>query len=263
MYIKLGEYKEPEKYTVTFDSKGGSSVDDITINAGETIDTLPTPIKENSTFSGWYIEETKVNAPYTPNSDITLYAKWDVDSFAVVFKEDGECIFNGQNQPVTGDNCTSADGVLAYINTGIELFNEENINKDFEVGFSITSRGNSESQGTMFSDMDESGSPWPGLVYRYDGRNINYDEIAANANNNISIENDYYNANIINVIFKKVDGILYVKINDEEFEELISLEEMLRTFNVAATFGASLDKNGNPQRHFVGTLSNMYIKLAE
>ncbi len=40
---------EPTKYTITFDEQGGSTVDDITEEAGKSI-TLPTPTKEGYEF---------------------------------------------------------------------------------------------------------------------------------------------------------------------------------------------------------------------
>jgi len=71
-------------FTVTFDSDGGSEVDDITgVSNGATIDEPETPTKDLHTFDGWYEDEALTEswtfATDTVTSDITLYAKWISD----------------------------------------------------------------------------------------------------------------------------------------------------------------------------------------
>ena len=39
------------------------------------------------------------------------------------------------------------------------------------------------------------------------------------------------------------------------------MSSLTKTFHVPLTFGASLDKNGNPQRQFTGTLANLYAEI--
>ena len=67
-------------YTVTFDSKGGSAVDSITVKEGNAIGTLPSPSKGGHTFAGWFKGEDFIN-PFTETTavydNITIYAKWD------------------------------------------------------------------------------------------------------------------------------------------------------------------------------------------
>lgn len=78
------------KYTVNFDSMGGSSV-----SSAEVIENLlatePTaPTKTNYTFGGWYKEDTLTNKwDFTTDKvtgNITLYAKW---LCTVTFDSDG------------------------------------------------------------------------------------------------------------------------------------------------------------------------------
>jgi uncharacterized repeat protein (TIGR02543 family) len=68
------------QYTVTFDSNGGSSVDQQTINYGGKATQPINPTKIGYTFSGWYKESTFTNLwdfnVDTVNSDTTLYAKF-------------------------------------------------------------------------------------------------------------------------------------------------------------------------------------------
>ncbi|MBP3840523.1 MAG: InlB B-repeat-containing protein [Bacilli bacterium] len=69
------------KYKVTFNANGESvSPTLIKINIGDSIDKLPTPtIPTAKVFEGWYTEQTdgeKVEEPYTPTKNITLYARY-------------------------------------------------------------------------------------------------------------------------------------------------------------------------------------------
>ena len=68
------------KYTVSFNSDGGSDISDIEVNPGDSIDELPTPTKADSVFVGWFesvTDENPVTEPYTPSGNITLIAKWN------------------------------------------------------------------------------------------------------------------------------------------------------------------------------------------
>lgn len=70
-----------QDYTVTFDSKGGSTVSAQTVPKGEAIGAEPETTKEGYTFGGWYASSIfsgdKIVFPYTPAKNIKLYAKWD------------------------------------------------------------------------------------------------------------------------------------------------------------------------------------------
>ena len=67
------------RYTVTFDTQGGSAVDKKTVTRNNTVSKPEDPIKEGYTFEGWFTDadcteaydfDTKVT------KNITLYAKW-------------------------------------------------------------------------------------------------------------------------------------------------------------------------------------------
>jgi uncharacterized repeat protein (TIGR02543 family) len=66
-------------YTVTFNSKGGSSVESRFIRDGYAIGTLPVPTRTNYTFSGWWTEETEgaqIDALTLVSENVTYYAHW-------------------------------------------------------------------------------------------------------------------------------------------------------------------------------------------
>lgn len=64
-------------YTVTFDTKGGSNISNVTVNEDETLTRPADPTKEGYTFVNWVTKDGKVydfNSPIT--SDLTLKAVW-------------------------------------------------------------------------------------------------------------------------------------------------------------------------------------------
>ena len=70
--------KKAETITITFDSKGGSAVDPITINKGAELILPKNPTYAGYTFKGWYdINETPIHNNVLLEEDTTLYAKWE------------------------------------------------------------------------------------------------------------------------------------------------------------------------------------------
>ena len=74
-----GKGDEEVKYTVTFESNGGSDIESLKLSAGEEIPVPAAPEKEYFTFEYWCGDKA-LTARYTfgvmPAQDITLYAKW-------------------------------------------------------------------------------------------------------------------------------------------------------------------------------------------
>lgn len=79
---------EQTKYTITFDSKGGSAVNSITAEAGSAINAPDNPTKAGYEFVGWYesndfgatLNDTPFTFSYMPARVFTLYAKWGLES---------------------------------------------------------------------------------------------------------------------------------------------------------------------------------------
>ncbi|WP_287045762.1 InlB B-repeat-containing protein [Treponema sp.] len=78
-----------QKYTVHFESNGGTAVADFT---GNEIISAVTPFKEDYTFAGWYLNSDfsgdAVSFPLSLNANITLYAKW-LKNYTVSFNSNG------------------------------------------------------------------------------------------------------------------------------------------------------------------------------
>ena len=82
-------------YTVTLNPNGGSvnpTTKDVTYN--ETYGTLPTPIRENFGFDGWYTEinggdKVESNTKVTKTENHTLYAHWTAGAYSITYNLNG------------------------------------------------------------------------------------------------------------------------------------------------------------------------------
>lgn len=63
-------------YRVTFDSNGGSEVDEQYISVGETVTEPTNPVKDGYTFNGWYYNDTKYDFDKKVSQDMVLTARW-------------------------------------------------------------------------------------------------------------------------------------------------------------------------------------------
>ena len=111
-YYKKTEATDPEppqKYTVQFDTDGGTAVSDMTVS---TIAKSPVTTKKGYTFVGWYTESSftnKVTFPYEVTRAQTLYAKWEQNGpEKIVFSVDGNGVLTG----VSGLTANNTDVVI-------------------------------------------------------------------------------------------------------------------------------------------------------
>ncbi len=84
----------PKKYTVTFDSVGGTAVSTQTVEEGKSITEPEAPTKADDTFLYWYLEDKTFVFDfdnYVVSSKITLKARWqsDVETYTVTFDSVG------------------------------------------------------------------------------------------------------------------------------------------------------------------------------
>lgn len=66
----------PKKYTVKFDTKGGSKIKNQIITSGKKVSKPKNPTKKNYLFAGWYNGKTKYNFNKPVTKNLTLTAKW-------------------------------------------------------------------------------------------------------------------------------------------------------------------------------------------
>jgi len=84
------------KYTVVFDTEGGSSIKTQTIESGKVVKKPQDPTKEGFTFKGWYYNNKEYNFNTKVTRNMVLIAKWEknaaseeVTKYTVVFNTEG------------------------------------------------------------------------------------------------------------------------------------------------------------------------------
>ncbi len=89
--VTVKQVTPPTQYTVTFDSKGGTSVPSQKVDTGQKIVKPPDPTKNGYKFLGWLRPNGNLwnfnNATVT--RDITLTADWEAIEYTVTFDADG------------------------------------------------------------------------------------------------------------------------------------------------------------------------------
>ena len=127
-YYKKTEDPDPEppqKYTVQFDTDGGTAVNAMTVSV---IEQSPSTTRKGYTFDGWYIENTftnKVTFPYKVTKEQTLYAKWEQNGpEEIVFSVDGNGVLTGVSGLTQGNTAvvipSEVNGItVREIGTGV------------------------------------------------------------------------------------------------------------------------------------------------
>ncbi len=101
------EWEQYPTYTVTFDTKGGTEVENQYIILGEKLSTPKATTKANSKFVGWYYNGVLWDfSENTISSDITLTAKWEpIVTYTVTFNSNGGA--EVENQYVIQGSCAT------------------------------------------------------------------------------------------------------------------------------------------------------------
>ena len=79
-----------DKYTVTFDSDGGSEIGNQEVSDGRKATEPDAPTKTGYTFGGWFVKTTEWNfLAYTVTENVTLKAKWIANEYTLKFNSNG------------------------------------------------------------------------------------------------------------------------------------------------------------------------------
>ena len=213
-------------YTIVFDANGGTG----TMPSQNFVYGTPQKLKKNTFTKEKYIfwqwntkadgsgesyedEEVVSNLTNVNGETITLYATYAIEKYI----NNGDIVFDGTDK---------FDG-KSYIDTGISLFSENNINKNFEVSFEITEReGTQEDKATMMTCLNEKNSPYQGIVYRVHDKSTNLDHFEGNATSSVKFSKEYTNSDIQKVTVKRINGILYLKFNDGQDNLIIDISQI-------------------------------------
>ncbi|MBR3660547.1 MAG: InlB B-repeat-containing protein [Bacilli bacterium] len=217
---------------------------------------LSDPTKEEYNFNGWYtdpdFEGNPVSTLYGVTQDITLYASWSQYDYYIRHKD-----FDGT--------------VGNIIDTGIELYSAENVNKNFRIKFTIDSYDSSypnttivnNQAPTILSSMNETGAPWPGFVYRVYNNSGTVYNLKINDSHVTSYNTFYPLASGIDVEIVRENGVMYTKINSNLYTRVLDYASSVDTFNVPLTIGGNINSQGNYDRLFKGSLSNVSVEFYE
>ena len=100
--ITLYAHYSVNQYTISFESKGGTSVSAITQNYATSVTAPEAPSKNGYTFVGWY-SNASLTSRYTfstmPADNITLYAKWNLETYNITYNLNGGT--NNSSNPAT------------------------------------------------------------------------------------------------------------------------------------------------------------------
>ena len=258
----------PADYSVHFDPNGGTgTMDDQTF----VVDGSAKPLSPNQftrtnyVFRGWntmpdgtgthYDDEEAVNNLSTTDGDVvTLYADW----WKVEYSHAGDAVFNGT--------------ASTFIDTGVNVFNTNNFNKDFEIRFTFKTVDSdmfnvSPTQPTMFNVKDESNNKYPGFNIRFNN-NINtmYSTARWGGSTSNIPTNGISTANApIDFVYTRKNGVITMHYSYEGFTSqeytLITQSSwsLNQPFATNVAFGGYFGSNNQPGRFFKGTLSDMII----
>lgn len=214
---------------------------------------------------------------------VTLYAQWEENVMHAVFEINGECVFHGydmQQNPeagyITGSGCevggvNYADGTHRFIDTGVQLYSQDNYEKDYEIGFTILEYnsnrqykepGDNASQASfMNTKLEDESKHFPGLVVRKNSNNI---EVTQTINNVRPTPGLHSAATTTKVTVARVDGVVYYAFNDDPFTRLQDINGTSNYFNTTVWFGAAARADGvTPMRFIDAKLTDMYVKMGE
>ena len=177
-------------------------------------------------------------------SDISVTINSNENYNNVVYERANSITFDGTN----------------YLDTGIKLFNEQNINKNFKIEFTIDAIDSEQvTQATILNAKDESGSPWPGICTRVSSSS-GYLELSVSSKTRKS---KTIQAIPGKLIIKRYNYKAYYSFNNSKYVELNDFTDIAWLFESPLVFGCSLNGSGNPQRYFKGTISNIKVAFGQ
>lgn len=110
-----------KKYTVTFNSSGGSSVNSQTVTEGGKASKPSNPTRNGYTFVGWTLNGSIYDFNSAVNKNITLVAKWNENAkekYTVTFNSDGGTTVSSQTVTEGGKVSRPADPTKSGYNFG-------------------------------------------------------------------------------------------------------------------------------------------------
>ena len=165
-------------YKVSFDTNGGSEVSGQTVEWNKLAAKPETePVKEGYTFAGWYADKdckTEYDFKAAVKTDVTIYAKWTINSYKVTFDTNGGSEVSGQTvewnkaatKPETeptkegytfagwyaDKDCNTEYDFKAAVKADVTIYAKWTINS-YKVTFNSKGGSNIASQKVKYNDM--------------------------------------------------------------------------------------------------------------
>lgn len=149
------------RYTITFDTAGGSEVPSITQDYGTAITPPAAPTRTGYTFAGWDRE-----SPTTmPAGDMTITARWTVNQYTITFKPEN----GGQDIVIKQDYGTAITAPANPTKTGYTFAGwDKTIPSTMPAGdMAITARWTENRVIVIIRPDDSKDEPDPGIVHRW------------------------------------------------------------------------------------------------
>ena len=251
---------EATKYTVSFDSDGGSIISSFEIEEGKTLSEPSAPVKAGYIFDGWYTSktyETKVTFPVSINSNITFYAKW-VDSktyflsardntflksssykynYTLTVKATYEGVSQSVNGSSSGESSYSKDSTVSFldkhVNSGAlfidgtkNLFKKEN--DVFEIGQNEKGEVNSYKR-TTDPDFKYDSSSFAKVLFEYKDEDIK--AVSEAGANSYEIKTKMNFSSVSSILIKYVDNPVVKALLGVNIPETDSSYHTYVTFN--------------------------------
>ena len=128
--VEVEEPAKPTKYTVKFDTAGGSVIADKTVEEGNTVTKPENPTKNGYTFIAWYHNDTQFNFSTAITSNITLTAKWEKVKVVSYVIEDVADSYVGQVRIFVLEDGVKVDGIVDITTTNDKVVTNKEISKD-------------------------------------------------------------------------------------------------------------------------------------
>lgn len=150
--------------------------------------------------------------------------------------QDQKIVYEASNLVFDGTN---------YIDTGVYLYSEDNINRNFRI--TVTGLKTDASKGSdkisnrcIIGSMYEE-SPYPGFVVRAFGDGINGELVVRDGSS-------------IDIVIERINGNIYITgVAPSNFVNNI-------IFNIPVTLGCELDTNNQPYRYMGGRIDHIVIE---
>ena len=149
------------RYTITFDTAGGSEVAPITQDYGTTITAPANPTKTGYTFAGW----DKTIPTTMPAGDMTITARWQVNQYTITFKPEN----GGQDIVIKQDYGTAITAPANPTKTGYTFAGwDKTIPSTMPAGdMTITARWTENRVIVIIRPDDSKDEPDPGTIHQW------------------------------------------------------------------------------------------------